>query len=129
MTDKQTDTSTDAPADDATDAPDETPADKPKTGNWYYESGRHLEDLERELAGRLVRKAELVAMNAHQDALDGIESEIEAVRANLARYGRGQKAADKRPAAAKQETRVLKNASATVNGVDVSDHLATDEKE
>ena len=71
---------------------------------WQYE--RHLEDLERELAGRERRVAELQATPAaHPDTVKQAQAEAAAVREQLAHYGHGQSAAAKRPRAAKKETR------------------------
>lgn len=64
--------------------------------DWHQEA--YVNDLEREVAGRKNRLAELKALNAHQDLLDQTQVEIDAAKAELLRVlGKGQKAAVKRP--------------------------------
>lgn len=62
---------------------------------WHQE--RHLEDLERELAGRERRIAELNELQTHPDVLAQAEADRDAVLAQLERYGKGPGAAAKRP--------------------------------
>lgn len=71
------------------DWPEEFPSE------WHYQ--QHLVDLERELAGRLARKAELESLNTTPDVLEQAEADAEAVRKQLAHYNRQ---ASKRPKAA-----------------------------
>ena len=72
--------------------------------DWHFE--RHLNDLERGLAAAHNRKAELHAMGAETVELEAEQDRVIAsIRAELASYGRGQKAAAKRPRAAAKETR------------------------
>ena len=81
--------------------PRKRPAEFPT--DWHWE--RHLEDLERELAGRKNRLAELQSLEpVNDEAVAVTESEIAAVEKELARYGKGQQTASKRPAKA-AETR------------------------
>ena len=66
----------------------------------------HHEALERELAGRSARLAELKAADDVEPAiLEQAEAEVEAVHAQLDHYGWGQKKAAKRPAGAAKSKR------------------------
>lgn len=64
--------------------------------DWHYE--RHLADLERELAGRQARLAELKTLDTTPSALAQAKAEVQAVRDQLAHYGAGQESASRRPA-------------------------------
>ena len=79
-----------------------TPSEFPT--DWHYE--QHLADLKRELAGRENRLAELEATTgADEWALEQAQGEVDAVKAQLAHYTKGQRSASKRPAGAKAESR------------------------
>jgi hypothetical protein len=58
---------------------------------------RHDDALGRELAGRLNRKAELEAMNAHPDALAEVDGEIAAVRAAIKQHASTKPKGERRP--------------------------------
>jgi len=75
---------------------------KEETGDWYYDSGRHAEDLERALLGAQSRLAELEAMNAHPDELEAAKANISAAKEQLAAAS-GAKGASKRPARAREK--------------------------
>ena len=77
----------------------------PETGDWYYDSGRHKEDLERDLAGLISRAAELRAMPATEDwQIKDAEEAVAAAREKLfSMYGVGQEKAAKRPAKAREK--------------------------
>lgn len=79
-------------------------ANKP-TGDWYYDSGRHQEDLERDLEGLQHRLMELREMPAaNQAQIEGAEKAVESARANLKKlYGVGQDKAERRPAKAAEK--------------------------
>lgn len=83
---------------------------KDKTGDWYYDSGRHKEDLERDLAGLMQRQAELEAMpGADEEQIKAAKDAVKAAKENLrSLYGVGQEKASKRPAQAR-EKRAQKN--------------------
>lgn len=78
---------------------------KKETGDWYYDSGRHKEDLERSLAGLIQRHAELEAMEAASpEQIKQAQKDVEAAREQLFDlYGVGQKKAAKRPQRAREK--------------------------
>lgn len=78
---------------------------KDKTGDWYYDSGRHKEDLERDLAGLISRHAELKAMEgASKEEIAASEEAVKHAREQLRDlYGVGQQKAQKRPAQAREK--------------------------
>ena len=75
--------------------------------DWHWE--RHHEDLLRGLEGAKGRLAAAEALPKgapyREQNIEDAKSEIEAVHANLERYGWGQRAATKRPAGAAKSTR------------------------
>ena len=78
---------------------------KEKTGDWYYDSGRHKEDLERDLAGLISRHAELRAMEgASKEEVAAAEEAVKHAKEQLrSLYGVGQEKASKRPAQAREK--------------------------
>ena len=74
-------------------------------GDWYYDSGRHKEDLERDLAALLNRHAELRAMEgASVEELAAAEEAVKHAKKQLRDlYGAGQEKAQKRPAQAREK--------------------------
>ena len=77
----------------------------PKTGDWYYDSGRHKEDLEKDLAGLIRRHAELRAMEAASpEQIKAAQHDVDHAREQLRKlYGVGQEKAQKRPAQAREK--------------------------
>ena len=77
----------------------------PETGDWYYDSGRHKEDLERDLAGLIHRRDELKATaGAEEWQIKAAEGDIAAAKENLFKlYGVGHEKASKRPAQAREK--------------------------
>lgn len=77
---------------------------KKETGDWYYDSGRHQEDLERDLAGLISRRGELDAMDVPEEEKQAFDEAISNARETLRKlYGVGQKQATKRPAKAREK--------------------------
>jgi hypothetical protein len=82
------------------------PRKKLETGDWYVDSGRHQEDLERDLVALEARATELAATaGAEPEQVEAANEAVAAAKKNLAKlYGVGQKTAARRPAKA-EETR------------------------
>jgi hypothetical protein len=82
------------------------PRKKLETGDWYVDSGRHQEDLERDLVALQARADELQATaGSEPDQISAAEEAVAAAKKNLLKlYGVGQKTAARRPAKA-EETR------------------------
>ena len=81
-----------------------------ETGDWYYDSGRHKEDLERDLAALQQRVAEFKAMPAAEaEQVKAAQAAVDAARENLRKmYGVGQEKAQKRPAQAREKRAAAK---------------------
>jgi hypothetical protein len=86
--------------DEEATAEDAEPGEFPS--DWHRE--RHLEDLEREVTGRLNRLGELEDRGAHPDEIAQAEAEVEAAQGELARLGgKGHQQAEKRPRTASEK--------------------------
>ena len=80
-------------------------AKKPETGDWYYDSGRHKEDLERDLVALVNRHAELRAMEgASAEEIAAAAEAVKHAKEQLrSLYGVGQEKAAKRPQRAREK--------------------------
>lgn len=84
---------------------------KKETGDWYYDSGRHQQDLERDLAGLLTRRSELDSMDVPDEEKQAFDKAVSDAREQLRKlYGVGQKQAAKRPAEAHESRSKAKGA-------------------
>ena len=72
-------------------------------GDWYVDSGRQLEDLEKAHAANVNRLAELEAGDPQASVLEAAKAAVEGSRL-LLEEARGQKGAAKRPRATKNKT-------------------------